>query len=145
MHERVKVAFCCSFHITPKIKLMFLLRLLLIFSFHEEMQSSEVVNKLKESSLFFLLCPGFGIHSETMTFNQTNYTGYHTDLTTISSCISLWPSQFLHKLDFLLDLTILWTEHKMQQCFFQNWQVFLWVAQYKAMNCSSIVFSFSSE
>lgn len=106
MYERVKVVFCCTFHITGQTKLKFLLRLLLIFPFHEEVQSSEVVNKLKDSSLFFLACHGFGMHSETTTFSQTNDMCYRTDLAAILFYISLWLSRFLHKLDFLLDLSI---------------------------------------
>lgn len=43
----MKVVFCCTFHITLKTKLMFLLRFL--FPFQEEVLSSEVVNRLKDS------------------------------------------------------------------------------------------------
>lgn len=94
-----KVALFCMFYITGQTKLKFLLRLLLIFPSHEELQSSEVVNKLKICHWFFWACRGFGMHSETTTFSQTNYRCYHTDLATILFYISLWLSQFLHKLD----------------------------------------------
>lgn len=69
MHEGVKVAFCCTYPTTSKTKLMFLLRLP-IFPFCEEVQSSEVVNKLKDSSVVFLRRRGLGIHSETTTYSN---------------------------------------------------------------------------
>lgn len=49
----MKVVFCCTFHITSKTKLTFILRLFLIFPFHEEVPSSELINRLKDSSLVF--------------------------------------------------------------------------------------------
>lgn len=45
----MKVVFRCNFRTALKTKLMFLLRLLLIFPFHEEVLCSEVVNRLKDS------------------------------------------------------------------------------------------------
>lgn len=49
----MKVVFCSTFPITSKTKLMFILRLVLIFPFHEEVLSSEVTNRLKDSLLSF--------------------------------------------------------------------------------------------
>lgn len=65
IHKRWKVFFCHTLHTTSKIKLTFFLRLFLIFPSCEEVPSSEVINRLKVTSLFLLLYCAFGMYSET--------------------------------------------------------------------------------